>query len=637
MVDTNAVDIDFETYYDDDYTAQKLSTWNYVFDERFDAYLVAIYGSGFDFVGSPRDFDWSQLHGFVWVMHNAGFDGLVVERLKRDKLVPGTLAPSRYFDTADMAAFLRVPRKLKDAARLLLDHEVDKSVRAFMKGVRFETLDPTKQEAVKAYARNDAMTGFALYEKRRHLWPEVEQRVSELNLLASWRGIPVDPRKVEDARLNLTTLLWQVEKLLPWVNPEPGGPQEAKPMSPAAPRRQGVLDGIPVPSSFDSKDPAVIAWEKEYGPRFPWVRVRRHYGRINTLLQRVRNFQKNLRDDNTLYYQCKYHGAGPGRFSGGSENEDGRESGEKFNVQNMPRDVMFSLPQRHEFMAYTDAELADPTNDWGINLRGFITAPDGYVLGTYDYAQIEARILLWRCGDKATLKLIRETGMSIYEAYARTKLGWKGGKLKVEDPNLYRLAKALVLGAGYQCWANAFQKAAFILANGLELDLARCEDVIRAYRAANPLVVQYWEEHKKWLRFSITRGDSTHEVRLASGRKLTYFEPQWGPKDQYGRTSMRARIVRGENFRTFFGGKLTENEIQATARDILVEAWVALADKLPQAPVLFSVHDELVLLLPENEAASLDGEIKRLMITSSPWAEGCPLEVESAVSKVYTK
>ena len=603
--------IDFETYYDKEYSATKLSTWNYVFHEKFNAYRVSVYNEDISFVGKPEDFDWSSVKGIVWAMHYAGFDATVIMRLQKDGIIPADIKPSRYFDTADLAAYLRVPRNLKQASEFLLGVIMDKTVRAAMKGKQFDTLSPEETEALDKYVLTDAVNTFRLFREHGHKWPLWEQRVSELNFEAGIRGVPSNPQKVEAALEHLSTRLWKLGKQLPWVDPVPGGPPKEVPMSRKAPREQGRIEGIPVPTSFSAKDPKLIEWENEYKVDHPWVAARREYGRVNTMLKRVKNYGANIRDDNTLYYQCKYHGAGPGRFSGGSSGEGVKESGEKFNVQNMYRTAMF-----------------------GVDLRGFMEAPEGFVFGVHDYNQIEAILLLWRAGDKATLNLIRG-GMSIYEAYARSKLGWTGGVLKEEDDDLYRLSKALVLGAGYQCWAEAFQGAARNMAQ-LELPLDRCETIIKEYRAANPLIVRYWADHKKWLQFSIVRKDPTHVVKLASGRSLMYYNPCWGPKDTYGRTSMRARVVQGEHFNTLFGGKLTENEIQATARDVLTEAWVA-TDKAGIV-TLFTVHDEFVNLYPEKEAEELVAKVDKLMVeASASWLGDCPLGVDTHLMKVYSK
>jgi DNA polymerase len=91
----------------------------------------------------------------------------------------------------------------------------------------------------------------------------------------------------------------------------------------------------------------------------------------------------------------------------------------------------------------------------------------------------------------------------------------------------------------------------------------------------------------------------------------------------------------GTNFTRCYGGLLTENEIQATARDVLRDAWIALAKA--GYVVLFTVHDEIVVEVPDETVADAVPDIRRIMITSSPWAAGCPLGAKFNTSKVYCK
>ena len=84
-----------------------------------------------------------------------------------------------------------------------------------------------------------------------------------------------------------------------------------------------------------------------------------------------------------------------------------------------------------------------------------------------------------------------------------------------------------------------------------------------------------------------------------------------------------------------YGGKLTENEVQASCRDILCDAWLACA-KAGLLPVL-NVHDELVFEVPEKDVEAAVPEIRRLMTTCSPWAEGLPLGVDINVLDAYAK
>jgi DNA polymerase len=155
------------------------------------------------------------------------------------------------------------------------------------------------------------------------------------------------------------------------------------------------------------------------------------------------------------------------------------------------------------------------------------------------------------------------------------------------------------------------------------------EEAVNMYRGTYPKVVAYWRGHHQWLQLSANHNDPTHEVQLASGRVQTYFRPR------YVEGQIVAETVRGLPARKLYGGLLTENEIQATARDIFCDAWLAVVHAGHR--VLWTMHDELVIELPEDKAAALAPEIVHLMKTASPWAKGCPIDVEYAISKHYMK
>jgi hypothetical protein len=502
-------------------------------------------------------------------------------------------------------------RDLKNAVHYLLGREISKEVRTKMSGKRPKDLSTDEVAALHAYCLSDGRLPFELWEKYHDQWPEHEQIVSDLSLRARWRGIPADTEMATKKTEEFKTRKWELGNELPWI--EDG----EKPMSPAAAREQGRKDNIPMPACFDARDPDFLKWELDYGPQFPWVRARREYSRVNTFMKKVDNFRKNIRPDGTLYYEMKYMGAGvTGRFSGGSD------SGEKFNVHNMTRD---------EILQRTDDE-GETVEGSGIALRAMIRAPKGFVIGVQDYSQIEARLLLWRAGDYQTLKMLTDTGMNIYEVYARLRLGWTGGELKKENEELYRLSKALVLGAGYYCGAKKFRVAAWVLAR-LAITEERSKEVIGQYRASNPKVVAYWKEHQRWLLMSAEEKDATHEVVLASGRRLVYYNPRVIGKDDYERPVVRANFGLGGRFKKIHGGLLTENEMQATSRDILVDAWPKL--EAAGHHVLFTLHDEYVYLWPENEAADRAKDAARIATTSSPWAAGCPLAVSSEWDETY--
>jgi hypothetical protein len=160
---------------------------------------------------------------------------------------------------------------------------------------------------------------------------------------------------------------------------------------------------------------------------------------------------------------------------------------------------------------------------------------------------------------------------------------------------------------------------------------------VKAYREANPRVVAYWAKHHRGLAMSANHQDPTHEVELASGRWLKYYDPICAGTDSYNRPSYKVRYALGEEHESCYGGLLTENEIQATARDVLRDGWVALEAKGFDVPL--TVHDEYVALGPSNPAEQEDykHEFERIATSSSPWAEGCPISLKLKVFEHYQK
>ena len=81
--------IDFETEYNKDYTIKKMGADSYCRDERFNPYMVALYGEGIDYVGPTEDAPWDKLSPTPeFVAHNAAFDSLVFEAAQRKGMIP---------------------------------------------------------------------------------------------------------------------------------------------------------------------------------------------------------------------------------------------------------------------------------------------------------------------------------------------------------------------------------------------------------------------------------------------------------------------------------------------------------------------------------------------------------------------
>lgn len=612
--------VDFETWFDTKsrISLREMSTWEYVFHPLTFPYLMSIKTSLYEWCGNPREFRmWDLFAGKVACAHNASFDGLIWKRLERDGLVPAGCSPRRWVCTADLTAYLRIRRNLQAAVKELYGEEISKKERADADGKTADdmVLDGS-WEAMVRYGQADAAWCWRIAKDNLSKWPATAQYVSELNREAAWRGFAVDVAGLrgDEARPGaLETMknrLFEYGRAIPWFPEEPA-------LSPIALRAQARKDGILVPASLAKTSDEAQKFFDRYAESIPWVGAVRDFRQANTMLRKLETLDRGVREDGTFPYSSVYFGANTGRLTAGAGGNS-EESAGRFNLFNLPRGEM-----------------------QGVDLRGLIVPRRGFKLWVGDYSQIEARLLLWRAKDEETLSKIRDRGYSIYEAEAERLLGIEDARgLKQSDPGTYHMVKGTVLGSGYQMGAARFFVQAPALTGGkYRPTMKEAADTINLYRETHQKVVNYWTRHQTFLLSAAYNGDPYHAIELASGRWLTYYEPSFAetkdPKTGSLRREVVVRQIRGEPFKRMFGGKITENEMQATGFDILCDAWAAIADAGHR--VVWTLYDEFVVEVPEDSAEEAGADIARLMTSSSPWAEGLPLEVEWKILDRYGK
>lgn len=169
------------------------------------------------------------------------------------------------------------------------------------------------------------------------------------------------------------------------------------------------------------------------------------------------------------------------------------------------------------------------------------------------------------------------------------------------------------------------------------------KDAIKAWRAESPAIVKFWYGLEEaavaavqipgacYTYRGITYGvkDDILYCQLLSGRTLAYHSPRlhpdvtpWGKSvlklTYMGRDSLTNRWVRLDTY----GGKLCENTIQATARDILTHAMPALEEA--GYPVVLHIHDEVVSEVPTG-TGSVE-EFEEIMATLPEWAKDWPIK-----------
>ena len=422
--DDDVVAIDTETYYDKEYGLQELGTYSYITDRRFDPYLVSVVARDLEYVGPLKDCPWDKITNRPWVAHNMSFDAQVLIEAQKRGMIPDWVEPAALDCTADLAVFLKAPRNLAGAVRELFGETMEKETRDLMKGKTWQdAVDAGLKDQLVLYALNDSRFCYRLARDFGKQWLEQEIRISRLNRKAGSIGIHVNLKAVRDAIRSLQHSIYIAGDSIPW---EWGGPKQNKtPLSLDKAREQCRVDGIPCPTTFKEDSEEASDWEERYADKHPWIKAIRHWRKANRVLKLLKSIEARTRPDGTMPYLIKYFGAHTGRFSGG----DG------VNMQNLPK---------YPFEQTSILEGEDESYLREIDVRPMFIAPPGGTLFIADLSQIEARVILHLAGDKRQLQAIRE-GFNVYEAHARTTMGWSGGPLKAERPDLYALAKARCL------------------------------------------------------------------------------------------------------------------------------------------------------------------------------------------------
>jgi DNA polymerase len=332
----------------------------------------------------------------------------------------------------------------------------------------------------------------------------------------------------------------------------------------------------------------------------------------------------------------------------------GRDSGQLMQPQNFPRGNDVKKPEQY-IQRVLDLEMT-PLNIISAMLRSMLTARPGHELLCSDFASIEARVLAWLAGQDDLVAAFAADA-PIYKMMAAKVYRCEVGDI-VKPSDRYTLGKSLILGCGYQMGAKKFI-ASSKEQYGLVVEEELAEAAVQTYRNANARIVSYWGAANKAAldavehpgevfllrdRVKFVKRNSYLWITLPARRSLAYANPKIVqrpvPWDKTGKETKAAVEFSGINSYTrkwerqaLYGGSITENIVQAVARDLLMDAALRASDA--GYPSVLRVHDELVSERAIGEG-SLD-EFTNLMKTVPEWAQGCPISCESWRGVRYRK
>ena len=512
--------------------------------------------------------------------------------------------------------------------------------------------DPLKWKLFKEYCVQDVVTEMEI-EKRLSVFPvpETVQRQWETDLTINMRGVSVDMGFVNGALAigeqvkadlmeeagNLTGLENpnSVPQLKTWINTCLVKEDLFK--------KYGVSDLCKdtVSKSLSNKElPQAVRRALE---------IRQELGKTST--KKYDAIEMCVCEDGRVRGLLQFYGA----------NRTGRWAGRLVQVQNLPRTYTepinpartFVKEKQSKALRYCYGSVNDTLSQL---IRTAFVASPGNVLIDADFSAIEARVISWLAGETWRLDVFKTHG-KIYEASASQMFGVPLERIKKGNPEYALRAKGKVaeLALGYQGSTGAL-----IAMGALDMGLTEDElpDIVSRWRQANSRIQQLWYDmdaaavdviqnggrqkvHGLVLmrEYDAVYGRVYFTITLPSGRKLFYVEPSLG-ENRWGSPSI-TYMGMDQTTKTWkkvetYGGKLTENCVQAIARDCLADAVEQLNDA--GFPIVFHVHDEVVIdIKPFAGNQEMLKAVTDIMTQPVSWAPGLPLGADGWVGEYFKK
>ena len=506
---------------------------------------------------------------------------------------------------------------------------------------------PEKWELFKGYCKQDVVTEHAILKRLNYFpVPEEEQELWQQDIRMNAFGVRVDSKLIEGAltidgvssaelteeAINITGLQNpnSTAQLKVWVEKELSDSLEA----------DVELPGL------RKEDVSMLLERNDLSKEIRRVlEIRQQLGK--TSIKKYVAMETAKGTDDRVRGLTQYYGA----------NRTGRWAGRLVQLQNLPRNYLKTLDYARELVKTKNYDgirflYGNVPDTLSQLIRTAFIPSEGHKFVVADFSAIEARVIAWLAGEQWVNEVFATHG-KIYEATASQMFHVPIEKIVKGNPeySLRQKGKVATLALGYQGGT-----AALIAMGALNMGLAEEElpDIVQRWRNANPRIRDLWyaveqaalttmqTAQPQGINGLIFRyegelmyGQSFLTVQLPSGRKLFYPKP-FLKENQFGKMAIHYYSV-GQQTKKWevastYGGKMTENIVQAIARDCLAETLRRIEQLGLQ--VVFHVHDEVIIDAPMEVTAE---QICDLMAEPISWAPGLLLKGAGFESSYYMK
>ncbi len=499
---------------------------------------------------------------------------------------------------------------------------------------------PEKWELFREYCKQDVVTENEILKRLQAFpVPEEEQRLWRMDILMNAYGVRVDTNLIAGALAidshSTECLTAEAFRLTGLSNPN------------SAPQLQQWLSGKGVDIPNLQKETVEEYLQREDLPddARKILEIRQQLGKTSIKKYVAMDTAKGA--DDRVRGLTQFYGA----------NRTGRWAGRLVQLQNLPRNYLKTLDYARNLVKdknYDGIKLlyGNVPDTLSQLIRTAFIPSDGNKFVVADFSAIEARVIAWLAGEQWVNEVFATHG-KIYEATASQMFHVPIEKIAKGNPeySLRQKGKVATLALGYQGGT-----AALIAMGALNMGLTEEElpDIVQRWRSANPRIRDLWYAVEQAalttmqtaqpqgiygliFRYEgdLVYGQSFLTVQLPSGRKLFYPKP-FLQENQFGKMAIHYYTV-GQQTRKWevastYGGKMTENIVQAIARDCLAETLKRI-DRMG-LQVVFHVHDEVIIDAPVSITVD---EICDLMAEPIPWAPGLILKGAGFESDYYMK
>lgn len=666
--------IDFETYSETD--IKKAGNYKYCEDKNFEILLCGFMWDTdtdvtiLDLTKPVGYYEFNELFTYVQnnedvviVAHNATFERICLKEYGFN------ISPMRFFCTANMALYCGLPPSLDEVSKILDLQDKKKStgknlIRYFSipckptktNGGRTRNLPehaPEDWEEFKVYLRYDVLSEKEIFDKlSRFEFPEEEQRIYAADQRINDYGILVDPDLAhaaqdmdEEYKARLTekaekdfglSSLKSMPQLKDFIKGRTGLVIDSLNKN----NIEGVIKTITSLKNVTDEDKQAV---------LDVIDLRREIGKTSNA--KYTAMLASAGRDNRIRGLFRYYGA----------NRTGRWAGCLVQLQNLPQNHIEDLDGARDIAKMHDLDMMEviygkPTHILSQLIRTAFIAPEGYTLAVADFSAIEARVIAWVANEQWRLDLFNDPKADIYCASASKMFGVPVHK----GDDLRQRGKVAELALGYGGGVNALTT--------MDIKKALTDEekppILLKWREANKKIVSLWSSLEDSAKRCIgTRREQVYKIddvssiifryesgamtiELPSGRKLFYPSARMGKRtiegvngsfevediSYMGRDQTSGRWVKLNTY----GGKLTENVVQAIARDLLANAILKVFDL--GLNIVLHVHDEIAAEIPKdgNEEKLLQIMIDA-MCNAPNWAKGIPLRAAGYITDYYKK